>query len=89
MTRRLLIATAAIWLLACLGVAAAADARIMVQDVMLDEYPRVRLQFTIPGDSGAGDAPQFAVAENGRKAEILSTEQTQVRTGRCGAGSRH
>ena len=79
MRYRFTAALVALWLVACVSVAGAAEQRVIVRDVLLDEYPRVKLQLGLPtGDESARTAPEFSVRENGRRADVLDTSQPKA-----------
>lgn len=63
--------------LLCCGVASAQGEDLVVRDVSLAEFPRVRLQVDVP----AGDtvtAAAFGISENGHEAELLSAKPVQT-----------
>jgi tight adherence protein B len=79
MRRRLLIAAIVITFIASVGVAYAADVAVIVRDVSLAEFPRVKLQLDVPSTgASANTEPQFEIIENGRSVEVLSTHKIEA-----------
>ena len=79
MRRRLLIAAIVITLIASVGVAYADELAVIVRDVSLAEFPRVKLQLDVPTTgAGASADPEFELIENGRSVEVLSTDKIEA-----------
>jgi len=79
MRRRLLIATIVITLIASVGVAYADELAVIVRDVSLAEFPRVKLQLDVPTTgASANTEPAFEIIENGRSVEVLSKDKMEA-----------
>lgn len=65
------------WLGAPMPTSAQVEERsLVVQDVITDDYPDVKIRLTVPAELlGDGIQPDFAVAENGKAAELLASER--------------
>lgn len=63
--------------LVCCGTASAQDAGLVVRDVSVSEFPRVRLQIDVPA-SDAVTAAAFDFRENGHEVEIMSATSIQA-----------
>lgn len=59
------------------GVAMAQGGELVIRDVSVAEFPRVRLQVDVPATDGASSAT-FDVRENGHSAEVLSARSVQA-----------
>lgn len=58
------------------SVAWAAGNEVMIQDIMLDEYPRVSMRLGLPGADA--ESPEFRVTENGKRVEILEAAEVEA-----------
>lgn len=77
--RRIVITATMIFALCTATVALAASQPLVLGDVTLDEYPRVGLKVTVPGElSATGSNARFTVKENGRNVEVLKAAQPKT-----------
>ncbi|MBN2841372.1 MAG: VWA domain-containing protein [Coriobacteriia bacterium] len=77
MRRRIQALMLTVALVASAGVAFAQDESLMVRDVSVAEFPRVRLQIDVPAGDGSTSA-DFDIRENGHEVEILSVESVKA-----------
>lgn len=81
MRRTLLLVLVAFLALAAPAVALAALPEVLVQGVEAEGYPNISLTVVLPAEltQGQSGAPEFSVVENGRAADVVRVQSTEIR----------